>query len=96
MTPRERAANVVMDFHARRSWAYDPVQHAELEGLIAEAIRQAVVEERERCARIADGVAKKAFYGIDESHTDPWAAGRSAGADEIAEAIRGVTSPAGG
>ena len=55
MSPAERAAKAVMDFHARRAWGYDPVQHAELEGLIAEAIRQAVVEERERCAGIAEG-----------------------------------------
>lgn len=56
MTPEERAGAVVMDYHGKRCWGYDPVQHAEYEQLIADAIREAVTAERERCAKaVEDG-----------------------------------------
>lgn len=61
MSPEERASHVVQNYHATRCWGYDPVQHAEYERLIAGAIREAVADERERCAGIARAVAVDAL-----------------------------------
>lgn len=44
MTARERARAVVQDYHARRGWGYDSVQHAEYETLLAIAIDAAVAD----------------------------------------------------
>lgn len=54
MTPEERASIVVQNYHATRCWGYDPVQYAEYERLIADAIREAVAAGRERAAQLAE------------------------------------------
>lgn len=70
MTPEQRAAEIVQNYHAKRAWGYDPNQHAEYEAAIAAAIRDAVAEEREECAKLAyipgspDDVAEYISEGI--------------------------------
>ncbi len=46
LTPEQRASTVVVEYHAKRAWGYDPNQHAEYESLIADAIRAAELEAR--------------------------------------------------
>jgi hypothetical protein len=41
MTAEERAAAAVVEWHGRHVWGYDPVQHAELQELIADQVRAA-------------------------------------------------------
>jgi len=55
MTEEQRAAGVVQDYHAKRCWGYDPVQHADYETLLAAAIREAVAAERERICHLLLG-----------------------------------------
>jgi hypothetical protein len=42
----------VQNLHARYVWGYDPVQLKELEEFLADTIRAAVAEERERCVNV--------------------------------------------
>lgn len=63
------AAEVVIEFHFRRAWAYDPSMHAEFQALIADKIRAAVAAERERIAQDAEEVG--AIYEISELNPDP-------------------------
>lgn len=52
MTPRERAKQAVMNFHAANAWGYDPVQHEKLERELAKEIEAAVEAERDRVLEI--------------------------------------------
>ena len=58
MTPRDHAANAVANFHALHAWAYDPMQHAELDMAIAREMAimrsEAVEAERERILAAID------------------------------------------
>lgn len=58
LTPEQRAAEVhiVVEDHGDMTCADWRVNHVETEKNIADAIREAVASERERCAEVADGV----------------------------------------
>ena len=58
---KRRAAELVQEYHGRRSWGYDPNQHAEYEQLIAAALLAAAREgERSGAARIRERAAIEA------------------------------------
>lgn len=84
MMINERAAGVVQEFYSRRTWGYDPNQHAEFVGLIADAIRAAVETEREACAKAAEDSASLHLPG-EEVNLSTAARFR---ARQIANAIR--------
>ncbi|VTT98918.1 unnamed protein product [Gemmataceae bacterium] len=78
------ASEAVQDFHASLVWGYDPVQHAELERAIADAITRAVAAERSRarnfelmCRRLArvvpDGVLRRQALDLIGRLGDPTA-----------------------
>ena len=97
MTAGERAAKVVMDFHARRGWAYDPMQHAELQAAIANEIRQAEVQVRGILHEHALIAADMSGYGWTDCSTPLFQRVRNV-LEELRRlrATEPVTSPAGG
>ena len=83
MTPEERARRVVAAFGLTGRAGL-------LEAGIADAIREAVAAERERCARVADTMAGRLSVTDGASY---WA-GMEHGAAAVAENIRGGMEPA--
>jgi hypothetical protein len=73
MSPEERAKELVS------SYGYDVEEKPRLTGMIADAIREAVGEEQERCAKIVD------VYGMG---WDP-GSGLPKFCAEVAAAVRG-------
>lgn len=69
MTSRERAAMVVMEYHGKRCWGYDPVQHAEYEELIAAAIDEAV---RDRDMKALDTMAEVVAAAVKDRDMEYW------------------------
>jgi hypothetical protein len=70
MTAEERAAAAVVEWHGRHVWGYDPVQHAELQELIADQVRaaEAAAAARQRAADAALVVR----LGRNPGYWDSW------------------------
>jgi hypothetical protein len=88
MTADERATEVM-----RCHYGFDPLpadwQKSELAFLIATAIRDAVLEEREACAKICDPAARPPSIDSDVTEWQTgWNEGYSDAARAIAYAIR--------
>lgn len=70
---QRRAAELVQEYHGRRCWGYDPVQHAEYESLIADALLAAYREGAERATagkgKTYDDEANCAHCGRYTPHT---------------------------
>lgn len=57
-------------------------------GIIAQAIAEAVLSEREACAKVAESHIKKEY--LIKGKSDSWAQGNNTACYDIADAIRGV------